>query len=60
MNAFIVKVLDDSRDDAEPTAVDLLVRVSEEDLVQDVWLRWRMLDRRLVRDAAAFFTTTTA
>jgi len=29
-----------------------------EDLVQDVWLRWQLVDRRLVRDAAAFLVTT--
>jgi RNA polymerase sigma factor (sigma-70 family) len=29
-----------------------------EDLVQDVWLRWQLADRSLVRDAAAFLTTT--
>jgi RNA polymerase sigma factor (sigma-70 family) len=30
-----------------------------EDIVQDVWVRWQMTDRRVVRDAAAFLTTTT-
>jgi RNA polymerase sigma-70 factor (ECF subfamily) len=30
-----------------------------EDIVQDVWVRWQNTDRRLVRDAAAFLTTTT-
>jgi RNA polymerase sigma factor (sigma-70 family) len=29
-----------------------------EDIVQDVWVRWQMADRRLVRDATAFLTTT--
>jgi len=29
-----------------------------EDIVQDVWVRWQMSDRSLVRDAAAFLTTT--
>jgi len=29
-----------------------------EDAVQDVWLRWQMADRSLVRDAAAFLVTT--
>jgi len=29
-----------------------------EDIVQDVWVRWQMADRSLVRDAAAFLTTT--
>jgi RNA polymerase sigma factor (sigma-70 family) len=29
-----------------------------EDIVQDVWLRWQQADRSLVRDAAAFLTTT--
>jgi RNA polymerase sigma-70 factor (ECF subfamily) len=29
-----------------------------EDLVQDVWLRWQQADRSVVRDAAAFLTTT--
>lgn len=29
-----------------------------EDVVQDVWLRWQMTDRRVVRDAAAFLATT--
>jgi RNA polymerase sigma-70 factor (ECF subfamily) len=29
-----------------------------EDVVQDVWLRWQMADRTLVRDAAAFLATT--
>jgi RNA polymerase sigma-70 factor (ECF subfamily) len=29
-----------------------------EDLVQDVWLRWQMTDRTVVRDAAAFLATT--
>jgi DNA-directed RNA polymerase specialized sigma24 family protein len=30
-----------------------------EDIVQDVWVRWQMTDRSLVRDAAAFLVTTT-
>jgi RNA polymerase sigma factor (sigma-70 family) len=30
-----------------------------EDIVQDVWVRWQMADRTLVRDAAAFLATTT-
>jgi RNA polymerase sigma-70 factor (ECF subfamily) len=30
-----------------------------EDIVQNVWLRWQMKDRSVVRDAAAFLTTTT-
>ncbi len=29
-----------------------------EDIVQDVWLRWQMVDRSVVRDAGAFLTTT--
>jgi RNA polymerase sigma-70 factor (ECF subfamily) len=29
-----------------------------EDVVQDVWLRWQTTDRSVVRDAAAFLTTT--
>jgi RNA polymerase sigma-70 factor, ECF subfamily len=29
-----------------------------EDVVQDVWIRWQMADRRLVRDAVAFLVTT--
>src|SRR5262245_21131147 len=29
-----------------------------EDLVQDVWVRWQITDRRVVRDAAAFLATT--
>jgi RNA polymerase sigma-70 factor (ECF subfamily) len=29
-----------------------------EDVVQDVWLRWQMADRSVVRDAAAFLATT--
>jgi RNA polymerase sigma factor (sigma-70 family) len=29
-----------------------------EDIVQDVWVRWQTADRSLVRDAAAFLTTT--
>jgi RNA polymerase sigma factor (sigma-70 family) len=29
-----------------------------EDIVQDVWLRWQTTDRSVVRDAAAFLTTT--
>jgi len=29
-----------------------------EDLVQDVWVRWQQVDRSLVRDPAAFLTTT--
>lgn len=29
-----------------------------EDLVQDVWVRWQQVDRNLVRDPAAFLTTT--
>ena len=32
--------------------------VEAEDIVQDVWVRWQMADRNLVRDAAAFLTTT--
>jgi RNA polymerase sigma factor (sigma-70 family) len=30
-----------------------------EDIVQDVWVRWQMTDRSVVRDAAAFLATTT-
>jgi DNA-directed RNA polymerase specialized sigma24 family protein len=30
-----------------------------EDVVQDVWLRWQITDRSVVRDAAAFLATTT-
>jgi RNA polymerase sigma-70 factor (ECF subfamily) len=30
-----------------------------EDVVQDVWLRWQMADKSLVRDAAAFLVTAT-
>jgi RNA polymerase sigma-70 factor, ECF subfamily len=30
-----------------------------EDIVQEVWVRWQMTDRHLVRDAAAFLATTT-
>jgi RNA polymerase sigma-70 factor (ECF subfamily) len=30
-----------------------------EDIVQDVWVRWQMADRRLVRNAAAFLATAT-
>jgi RNA polymerase sigma factor (sigma-70 family) len=30
-----------------------------EDIVQDVWVRWQTTDRSLVRDAAAFLSTTT-
>jgi len=30
-----------------------------EDLVQDVWVRWQTADRSVVRDTAAFLTTTT-
>jgi len=29
-----------------------------EDIVQDVWVRWQTADRSLVRNAAAFLTTT--
>ena len=29
-----------------------------EDIVQDVWVRWQMADRSVVRDAKAFLTTT--
>src|SRR5258708_34886877 len=29
-----------------------------EDIVQSVWLKWQMKDRSVVRDAAAFLTTT--
>jgi RNA polymerase sigma factor (sigma-70 family) len=29
-----------------------------EDIVQDVWVRWQTVDRSVVRDAAAFLTTT--
>ena len=29
-----------------------------EDVVQDVWVRWQMADRGVVRDAAAFLVTT--
>ena len=32
--------------------------VEAEDIVQDVWVRWQTADRSLVRDAAAFLTTT--
>ena len=30
-----------------------------EDIVQEVWLRWQMANRSVVRDAAAFLVTTT-
>jgi len=30
-----------------------------EDIVQDVWVRWQMTDRAIVRDATAFLATTT-
>jgi RNA polymerase sigma factor (sigma-70 family) len=30
-----------------------------EDILQDVWVRWQMTDRSVVRDAAAFLATTT-
>lgn len=30
-----------------------------EDILQDVWVRWQMADRSLVRDTAAFLATTT-
>ena len=30
-----------------------------EDIVHDVWVRWQTADRSVVRDAAAFLTTTT-
>jgi RNA polymerase sigma factor (sigma-70 family) len=30
-----------------------------EDIVQDVWMRWQMTDRSVVRDAGAFLATTT-
>jgi RNA polymerase sigma factor (sigma-70 family) len=30
-----------------------------EDVVQDVWVRWQIADRGVVRDAAAFLATTT-
>jgi RNA polymerase sigma-70 factor (ECF subfamily) len=30
-----------------------------EDIVQDVWVRWQMTDRSVVRDAPAFLATTT-
>jgi len=30
-----------------------------EDVVQDVWVRWQIADRSVVRDAAAFLATTT-
>jgi RNA polymerase sigma factor (sigma-70 family) len=30
-----------------------------EDIVQDVWVRWQMTDRSVVRDTAAFLATTT-
>jgi RNA polymerase sigma-70 factor (ECF subfamily) len=37
----------------------MLGRAGEaEDIVQDVWLRWQMTDRAVVRDAAAFLTAT--
>jgi RNA polymerase sigma-70 factor (ECF subfamily) len=32
--------------------------VEAEDIVQDVWLRWQTADLSVVRDAAAFLTTT--
>jgi len=32
--------------------------VEAEDIVQDVWVRWQMADRSVVRDAAAFLATT--
>lgn len=30
-----------------------------EDVLQDAWLRWQNVDREIIRDAAAFLTTTT-
>lgn len=32
---------------------------SAEDVVQDTWLRWQRTDRRVIRNPAAFLTTTT-
>ncbi|MGE5837228.1 MAG: sigma-70 family RNA polymerase sigma factor [Acidobacteriota bacterium] len=32
--------------------------VEAEDIVQDVWVRWQLANRSLVRNAAAFLTTT--
>lgn len=41
-------------------AYRMLASVTEaEDVVQDAWLRWQGTDRRKVRNAAAFLTTTT-
>ena len=41
-------------------AYRMLRRAAEaEDIVQDVWVRWQMADRSLVRDTAAFLVTTT-
>lgn len=31
-----------------------------EDIVQDVWMRWQMTDRHMIRDAAAFLATATS
>ena len=40
-------------------AYRMLGSVAEaEDIVQDVWIRWQTADRLLVRNAAAFLTTT--
>jgi RNA polymerase sigma-70 factor, ECF subfamily len=33
-------------------------RAEAEDVVQEVWVRWQRTDRRLIRNAAAFLTTT--
>src|SRR5262245_46922203 len=42
-------------------AYRILGRAAEaEDVVQDVWLRWQMTDRTVVRDAGAFLATTAA
>jgi DNA-directed RNA polymerase specialized sigma24 family protein len=41
-------------------AYRMLGRASDaEDIVQDVWMRWQVVDRSVVRHAGAFLTTTT-